>query len=146
MQILKISLLITIFPFTFFAQWDWQNGFPPRQNILKIKYINDDTLFAVGEKGLIMRSTNGGLNWTHQTSNTETTLNDIIFTNDEQGFIAGNTGMVLKTTDSGLHWIKKGELLKARDLFTRFLKHRPSDWINKELKKLQILLKENYER
>ncbi len=107
MRTLKISLLVFILSITVSAQWFWQNGLPPQQNTLKILFLDSNTVFAVGDKGLIMKSIDGGLNWNLQISNTELMLQDICFINKETGFVIGNDGIILKTSDSGLNWIGK---------------------------------------
>ena len=64
---------------------------------------------AVGEKGLIRDSTDGGLTWNPPPEGTFPTLftfmRDIGFDPTRQaGFIVGQEGMVLRSTDAGKHW------------------------------------------
>ncbi len=107
MKTILIIIIIFFLQLNNNAQWIWQNGMPPRQNTLKVLHVDSDIVFAVGEKGLIIKSTDTGLNWCPQTTNTELTLRDISFINSETGFTIGDSGVILKTTDSGENWIKK---------------------------------------
>lgn len=62
-------------------------------------------VWAVGNNGTIIRSTNRGINWVQQVSGTSNDLNSVIFRNDSIGYIAGNSGTILRTTNSGINWI-----------------------------------------
>jgi len=64
----------------------------------------ENTVYVVGENGLIAKSTDNGLTWTKQYFSGNETLNDIIFCNDNVGFIAGNNGTILRTQDAGSSW------------------------------------------
>jgi hypothetical protein len=66
--------------------------------------INDDIAICVGENGYIIRTTDGGEQWSQIQSNTANTLNKIDFINETLGFILGNNGTILKTTDAGNSW------------------------------------------
>jgi photosystem II stability/assembly factor-like uncharacterized protein len=63
---------------------------------------------AVGEKGLIRVSGDGGVNWEAPASGFPTIftfMRDISFTaNDQVGFIVGQRGMVLRSDDGGGSW------------------------------------------
>ena len=64
---------------------------------------------AVGEKGLIRISTDGGDNWRAPTSEEFpelfTFLRDVGFeANGRVGFAVGQTGRIFRTTDGGYSW------------------------------------------
>jgi len=63
-----------------------------------------DTVYIVGENGLIARSTDQGETWGKQYFPTKVALNDIIFTDYYTGFAVGEQGMILKTSDAGETW------------------------------------------
>ena len=63
-----------------------------------------DTVYIVGESGLIARSTDQGETWDKQHFPTGAALNDIIFTDHYTGFAAGEQGTILKTTNAGDTW------------------------------------------
>ena len=67
-------------------------------------FFNMTTGFAVGYGGLIVKTTNGGDNWTSITSGTTNELRSIFFATNTIGYIAGRYGTFLKTTSSGNNW------------------------------------------
>ena len=66
------------------------------------------TGYCVGLGGTILKSTDGGNNWSTQTSNTSATLSSVFFIDSLYGYAVGNTGIVLKTTNGGLTGISVG--------------------------------------
>ena len=58
----------------------------------------------VGYDGTILRTTNGGTNWTTQTSGTTKELNGVFFTDTNNGTVVGEFGTILRTTDAGTTW------------------------------------------
>ena len=73
----------------------------------RAKFRDNNTVFITGEKGLILRSDDGGKENTYYEVTTPTThdLRDIQFLNDTLGYIAGDAGTLLKTTDGGNTWL-----------------------------------------
>ncbi|GHV25501.1 hypothetical protein FACS1894176_04110 [Bacteroidia bacterium] len=63
-----------------------------------------DTVYIVGENGLIAQSTDRGNTWNKQHFSTDVALNDIIFTDHYTGFAVGEQGTILKTTNAGETW------------------------------------------
>jgi len=71
--------------------------------------VNQDTIFIVGqceEKGVMLRSTDGGKNWFHVNQNIEYRIDDIEFVNSKVAYAAGYMGYLIKTVDGGSHWNK----------------------------------------
>src|SRR5207249_2374990 len=66
---------------------------------------------AVGDGGVILRTTNGGDSWSPQTSGTTKTLYGVSFTDTNNGtisgFALGGTGIILRTTDGGNNWVEQ---------------------------------------
>jgi hypothetical protein len=58
----------------------------------------------VGQGGRIIITTNGGNNWTSQTSGTSEMLLSVHFTNQNTGWTVGSGGTILKTTNGGENW------------------------------------------
>ena len=58
----------------------------------------------MGYSGTILRTTNGGTNWTPQTSGTTKELNGVFFTDTNNGIVVGEFGTILRTTDAGTTW------------------------------------------
>ena len=63
-----------------------------------------DTVYIVGENGLIARSTDQAETWNKQYFHTKVALNDIIFIDFYTGFAVGEQGTILKTVDAGEKW------------------------------------------
>ena len=59
---------------------------------------------AVGDWGIILRTTNGGTNWTSQISGTTNHLNGVTFTDVNNGTVIGENGTILRTTNGGTNW------------------------------------------
>jgi photosystem II stability/assembly factor-like uncharacterized protein len=60
--------------------------------------------FAVGEKGIILRTDDGGLTWKDQESSVKTNLFAISVASRDDILIAGDQGRVLASRDGGLTW------------------------------------------
>jgi photosystem II stability/assembly factor-like uncharacterized protein len=85
-----------------YPQWSiLQSGID--KEITSIYFINNTTGFAVSW-GIILKTTNGGLNWQNIDCPTSTGLNSIFFLNEKYGFISGHNGSIIKTTDGGNSW------------------------------------------
>ncbi|MDP2365141.1 MAG: YCF48-related protein, partial [Ignavibacteria bacterium] len=78
-------------------------------------YFTDSNIgWVVGQdvnafSGLILKTTNGGANWTPQTINLIPSLQSVYFINSNTGFAVGmdfsaSGGSILRTTDGGLNW------------------------------------------
>ncbi|NNE98092.1 MAG: hypothetical protein HKN25_03625 [Pyrinomonadaceae bacterium] len=60
--------------------------------------------WAVGSKGKIYQTVNGGRFWRAQRSNISENLNDVFFSNTANGWAIGDNGVILKTTSGGNVW------------------------------------------
>lgn len=61
----------------------------------------------IGDRGLISRTENQGLNWEEVSSGyDDVNLKDIAFFNENDGLIIGEGGMVLISSDGGFNWQK----------------------------------------
>jgi photosystem II stability/assembly factor-like uncharacterized protein len=70
-----------------------------------IFFVNDSIGWVAGKNGLIMKTTNRGVNWTAQTTvNNAFEFRSIFFINDSVGWACGDGGVVRKTTNGGLNW------------------------------------------
>lgn len=111
--IFSISFLLYVSNIHSQTGWiEYQTGF---SNIINnIHFLNANTGWAVGDS-IIIKSTNGGLNWVKQNFNytTKTSFNSVKFINDNTGFVAGghHSGYyeyyyeyIFKTTNGGINW------------------------------------------
>jgi len=62
-------------------------------------------LWVVGDKGLILMTTDGGISWDQQNSGVTQRLNDVAFSSATNGYAVGNGGTILKTTNGGGTWV-----------------------------------------
>ena len=67
-----------------------------------VDYVNDSIVLAVGEDGVILRSSDGGIHWQKINSGTRVNLSRIQFISEETGVILGST--ILKTENGGKNW------------------------------------------
>ncbi len=78
-----------------------------------LSVVNPDRLFAVGDRGLILSSIDGGRSWQSQASFTSHNLYSVAFFDEMRGIAVGGTiqplsqsslGIVLVTSDGGKSW------------------------------------------
>lgn len=86
-----------------FAQWVAQSS-GTDASLNSVFFTDSNTGYAVGERGTILKTTDGGTNWIQQVSGTTERLNSVYFTYAQTGYAVGS-GVILKTTDSGATWI-----------------------------------------
>lgn len=93
------------------AQEGWADQSPSSlyPGILGIYAVDQENLWAVGELGLILRSTDGGDSWNPVPSGTTRNLYTVEFLNQDTGWVAGDddfsASTVLRTTDGGGSWV-----------------------------------------
>ncbi len=66
--------------------------------------INQDTVMAVGERGIILRSDDQGGSWRQIPSPVDATLTAVTFTDALTGWAVGHESTILKTRDGGESW------------------------------------------
>ena len=69
-----------------------------------VHFPDDNTGYAVGSGGTILKTTDAGLTWSSLTSGTTTDLFSVHFENANLGYVSGNNGIVLKTSNGGSSW------------------------------------------
>jgi len=75
-------------------------------NYHAIDFINTYKGWAVGEKGSIFHTSNGGITWSKQESGTNADLVKVQFVDEDYGWIAGG-GTILHTNNGGLSWTEQ---------------------------------------
>ena len=76
-----------------------------RLMLKQVVFPDARTGYAVGDSGLILKTTDRGDNWERQVSGTPLDLNCVYFVDTYNGYAAGNNSAFLKTTDGGQSWI-----------------------------------------
>ena len=82
--------------------WFWKNA-----TLSDVDFVDQNSGWVVGMSGLIMNTTDGGMNWTKQQSGTTEWLQSAFFINSDNGFVVGSNGIILKTTDRGANWTQQ---------------------------------------
>jgi photosystem II stability/assembly factor-like uncharacterized protein len=72
-----------------------------------VDFRNDKKGLAVGAKGTILRTSDGGVTWTPVTNSVSSTLWSVEFVNEDEGWAVGRAGTIVKTGDGGLTWLKQ---------------------------------------
>ena len=88
----------------------WSQQDSPSESYNGIFMINNTIGWAVGALGVIVNTTDGGLNWNYQTNPdaSNRTLLDVFFLNANEGWAVGNSGVILHTTNGGVLWTVEG--------------------------------------
>ena len=81
--------------------------------ICDITFLDSHVGWAVGERGAIWHTSDGGMQWNTQEAPVECTLHSVSFVDDRIGWAAGgwtepythiSRGEILRTVDGGKHW------------------------------------------
>lgn len=88
------------------SQWQWQFPLPTGNTLNSIHFINDNTGFAAGSMGTIIKSTDNGENWVSQNSGTNNEIFKLKFWSADSGICVCKKGLILKTNDGGNNWIQ----------------------------------------
>ena len=71
--------------------------------LYSISFTDLSNGWIVGDKGKLLRTTNGGNDWLELVSGTTEDISSIFFV-DSIGWIASKQGSIIKTTDGGENW------------------------------------------
>ena len=69
-----------------------------------IAFVDSSHLWIAGEKGLVLRSTDGGVSWETVDTGVDATLLSVSFNSADKGVVVGEGGTVLVTVDGGSTW------------------------------------------
>ena len=70
----------------------------------EIRFIDNDFGMAVGDSGIIIKTSNGGDTWTTLNSGTADTLESIFLVDQNHAWVVGQNGRVLHTENGGIEW------------------------------------------
>ena len=106
---LKVSRLI--FFLSFISSFLCAPAFPKesfyqlsrRDFLFSCQFLDSKTGWIVGNKGLILKTIDGGGNWIKIETGMNNALNDITFV-EKAGWIVGQGGVILNTSDGGETW------------------------------------------
>lgn len=113
-KILLLSFALVLIELNSFAQWEFQNPLPTGSSLNSVFFTDANTGYAVGDFGIIIKTLDGGINWTPLSSGTTIPLYSVYFTDVNTGYAVGgkfnggqinlSTAIILKTTDGGTNW------------------------------------------
>lgn len=92
------------------AQQYWiQQPCPTTKKLNKLAYTDSLNLWAAGDSGIIIHTSNGGSKWEVQQSNIISSIESISFPNNRIGWAISNDfyfsgTIILKTTNGGVNW------------------------------------------
>jgi len=69
-----------------------------------VAFVDDKRGYAVGERGIILRTDDGGVSWKDQESGLTTNLFALSVASRDDALISGDQGRVLATKDGGRTW------------------------------------------
>jgi len=87
--------------------WNTQYSGAVGADLWSIFPLNNQTVYAVGDYGTILKTSDGGGNWGPQSSPVNGFLFGVYFSDSNLGWIAGDNGNIMKTTDGGTTWVVK---------------------------------------
>jgi photosystem II stability/assembly factor-like uncharacterized protein len=83
-----------------------------------------DRLVAVGPRGHILVSTDGGQIWKQASVPVSSDLTAVYFVNDKSGWAVGHDGVVLATSDGGDTWVKQLDGRVVNEILLQHMKAR----------------------
>ncbi|RPI17004.1 MAG: T9SS C-terminal target domain-containing protein [Ignavibacteriae bacterium] len=90
--------------------WFWQNPLPQGNELTCVKYLPGEIIYAGSKYGLLMKSTNGGINWSFLNIPNVTRINSMSFINASTGWILTNEASpkgIYYTSNGGLTWFAR---------------------------------------
>jgi len=89
------------------AQWTLQNSGNTNW-LFSTYFVNSNIGYVAGGYGMILKTINGGQDWSALNSGTSTDhFYSIYFVNADTGYAVGEPSAFYKTTDGGVTWVKK---------------------------------------
>ncbi|NWF90128.1 MAG: T9SS type A sorting domain-containing protein [Ignavibacteriaceae bacterium] len=107
---LQIFFLFLLLTQSTFSQWYQQNS-GHTDKLLDVHFKDSNCGYAVGENGVILNTTNGGVNWWGVLALAPVTFRGVSFSNTLNGFVVGNRlngssweGWIYHTSTGGGSW------------------------------------------
>jgi hypothetical protein len=72
-----------------------------------VMFVNSLTGYACGNNGIVVKTVNGGVNWTYLPTGVLSYLQGIYFNDANTGTVVGNTGRIMRTTNGGNNWVNQ---------------------------------------
>ncbi|MNF30138.1 Ycf48-like protein [compost metagenome] len=101
-----------------------QGALAPNQQPFLAVTLAGQRLVAVGLRGLIVLSDDGGNTWQQAQVPVQSDLTAVQFLTPEQGWAVGHEGVILHSGDGGLHWSKQFDGRAAAQAFVGYYQQR----------------------
>jgi len=100
-----LSIFILLISNYCFSQSGWiQQNSGTNVNLNSVQFFDSEIGYCAGDSGILLRTTNSGVNWVSISSGTSQNLQAMTFPTQYSGYIVGDSGLVLKTSDGGNNW------------------------------------------
>ena len=103
-KVIYILFAISLFHHTADAQWLQQTS-GVGTSLLDIDFVDENTGWACGDNGVIVKSTNGGVNWIQQNTGLFKRLEGIDAVDVNTIYSVGWFQTIIKSTNGGSNWI-----------------------------------------
>jgi photosystem II stability/assembly factor-like uncharacterized protein len=101
---LHFFIILTSFNGLIFSQWFTLSS-GTSSNLKSVFFHNSLTGYVSGSSGMMLKTSNGGVNWnTLQTGITDD-INSVYFVNFTTGYASANTGKIIYTSNGGNNWV-----------------------------------------
>lgn len=129
-KIIYILIAISLFHYFAYGQWVQQTS-GVNTHLLDIDFINENTGWACGDGGKIVKTTNGGANWIIQPTGVLKRLEGIDAVDANTLYCAGWFQTILKTTNGGANWIiiRDGPSGVGSTFFKTFFLNANTGWL-----------------
>ncbi|HWA05000.1 MAG TPA: YCF48-related protein, partial [Ignavibacteria bacterium] len=84
--------------------WKWLNPSPQGNTLRAVDFVDNNTGYAAGDYGTVLKTTNAGNTWNKLAGPNEKNLTSLDFVNGTTGFVGSHSQMLKKTTDAGQTW------------------------------------------
>lgn len=84
--------------------WNWNIIYWADYAFYGIDFPSADVGYAVGDNGLIVKTSNGGVSWQSLSSGVSNNLADVSFAAEDISTVVGDTGIIIRTEDGGDNW------------------------------------------
>ena len=91
----------SLFPLESSGIWKELNPKVPRVDYIGVHFVNKDTGWACGDLGALIKTTNGGQDWTVSQTNTTTPILKVRSYNGNKVIASGYDGLILRSIDGG---------------------------------------------
>ena len=87
--------------------WTWKIPFDSWHDLRALSILDERTLYAVGDFGTIVKTTDAGRTWNQQTVASAVGLRAVSFQDAKKGVAVGDQGLIVRTIDGGTTWTAK---------------------------------------